>query len=131
MARALNRVTSNSGLVNDPNPNDTINPKAVCAAWESAKRNGLLRQLKTYELERILETKRGTRAVILAMLTDAAMDESRDPYWTQPKPSVKDCSEALESITSDIFHLTHPHPAYYTLTHRGINALNTASEVAA
>jgi hypothetical protein len=126
MQRALARVVNNGGLVTDTNPNSASNPKAVCRAWESAKAKGWLRRMRAPELERLLETKRSAREVILATLIVAALDEARDPFWTQPVPSVHDCCEALQSVTTDIFFLTQmPHIVedQWTLTESGVAQL--------
>lgn len=119
MYQALARVITESGFATDPQYTVT---KAVTTAWQSAKAKTYITPVNTYDHGMMLRHKRSTRSIILAMLTDAATDETRSVYWTDDKgrPSFTDCTRALDSVVSDIEALNDQTKQYWTLTSHGI-----------
>lgn len=120
MYQALNRVINGDGYATDPQYTVT---KAVTAAWESAKRQCFIEPMTAHDRGQLIRHKRSTRSIILAMLTDATMDEGRTTSWLDretKRAQFTECADALQSVLYDIYALADINTPVWTLNPRGV-----------
>ena len=99
-----------------------------------AKRDPLLTALErvihengmaTWPVRAWVETRRGVRTVLLAMLEQSATDETACPYdFRTPKTGgVRKLAQALEGVVFDIHHALDENASFFTLTEAGVKKL--------
>lgn len=128
MRAALARVISNDGVASWPSSYG-ITPVAVVNQWRRATQCGYLRALTDEEVEAYLENRRGVRAVLLAQLELAALDERRpDSIWEGDAPTVDIVAEKLTKVCAEIRWLLQETHTGYTLTPAGVEFLSKGDE---
>lgn len=122
MRDALRRVIQHDGVASWPSSN--ICPAAMVNQWRKATTCGYLRVLDDDEVEAYLANRRGVRAVLLAQLELAALDEDRaEPFSDWDPASVEMLGEKLAKVCFEIRWLKTGANSGYTLTPEGVRFL--------
>lgn len=118
---ALERVINAEGMTSEAN--SIVHTKAINSAWESAKKQGLLRRVTADEEEAFIANRRSVRTVLLAMFHDAVEDETRSAKWDDGQPSINTLADKIDSVAFDIRNTRDSSGRLWTLTPDGIARL--------
>lgn len=120
MHDALKRVIDNNGMVQAPS---RFTGAMVSSAWYRAYDKGYLRIVQDDEVAKWLQTRRGVRTVLLALMEQTATNEGLDPNSIYDDVTVSAISDAISEVVCDIHNGLDESNTFYTLTPRGVKEL--------
>jgi len=124
LREALERVIAYNGVASAPNG---TNSASLQKAWQKAVRDGLIERISGAEICAYLDNRKAVRTVLLGMLEQAATENDLHILdWREtPKPSLGECTDALQGVVYDVAVAKQGWVARYTLTKRGIDFLDS------